>query len=701
MSRRTRRPRLRAARVLTAFILVSVTVCVLAGLTLASSAVSAPAAESPDAPAARISDLTGTADGVRLELTGTNLPEQQGLLPETVEVTFRTPSGETVELPAQAQVADSRTQVDRRTAVLAVDTSGSLGEAGMQAVKEAAGAFLDRVPAEVEVGLVTFGRPAEVRVQPTTDHQAVRQVVDGLEDDGDTALYDAVVEAVGMLPAEGSGRVLVLTDGEDEGTEPGSPGSVASLEQAVQAVQASGAELTAVAYGDDTSLEALRQLAAAGAGQLVSTGEAAGLADAFEEVARQIATTLVVDVAVPPQLRGTSGNLTVNVRADELRLGTTSFRTLGAASAPPTGTATPSAEPSLPPPAAAAPPAAAGRLALYAGTVGLFVSAVTIVVLLVSLRSRRESPEELRRRNLALYTMGPSPTAAAGGASGTPSATPMTGTTTKLGNNPVVRSAVGLADRVVARGPRARRLSRDLEAADIPLRPAEWVVVQVAVPLVVGVLLLLLSAGNPLALVLGLLLGLVGPPLLLSVRRSRRERAFLAVLPDTLGLLASGLRAGYSLPQAMGSVVREGQEPMRSEFNRALVEVRLGVQAEDALESIGTRMDNQDFRWVVMAIRIQREVGGNLAELLDTVAATLRERARLRRQVDTLSAEGRLSAWIVGVLPVVFCLYLAVARPDYLRPLYTETLGIFLAVSGLLIFCIGVLGLRWAVKVDV
>ena len=117
-----------------------------------------------------------------------------------------------------------------------------------------------------------------------------------------------------------------------------------------------------------------------------------------------------------------------------------------------------------------------------------------------------------------------------------------------------------------------------------------------------------------------------------------------AQLPDTLQLLAGSLAAGYSLPQAVDTVVRESDGPMAVELNRALVEARLGVPIEDALETVARRMNSVDFAWVVMAIRIQREVGGNLAEVLTNVAATMRERERLRRQVEVLSAEGRLSA---------------------------------------------------------
>src|SRR5690606_36087803 len=119
--------------------------------------------------------------------------------------------------------------------------------------------------------------------------------------------------------------------------------------------------------------------------------------------------------------------------------------------------------------------------------------------------------------------------------------------------------------------------------------------------------------------------------------------------------------AGLSLAQSMDTVVREGGEPVSGEFKRVLVETRLGVPLEDALEGVAERFESKDFEWVVMAIRIQREVGGNLAELLDTVAATMREREYIRRQVNALAAEGNLSAGVLAVLPPAFLLYLAVA----------------------------------------
>jgi tight adherence protein B len=140
---------------------------------------------------------------------------------------------------------------------------------------------------------------------------------------------------------------------------------------------------------------------------------------------------------------------------------------------------------------------------------------------------------------------------------------------------------------------------------------------------------------------------------------------------------------------------------MAAEFRRALVEMRLGVEIEDALDGVSERMDSVDFRWVVMAIRIQREVGGNLAELLNNVADTIREREYLERQVLSLSAEGRLSVWILGGLPPGFMLYLLMANPEYLSPLFSTTIGyVALGVMAVLLV-VGVFWMKKLVKVDV
>jgi tight adherence protein B len=140
---------------------------------------------------------------------------------------------------------------------------------------------------------------------------------------------------------------------------------------------------------------------------------------------------------------------------------------------------------------------------------------------------------------------------------------------------------------------------------------------------------------------------------------------------------------------------------MSDELRKALVEARLGAPIEDALDDVADRMGSKDFSWVVMAIRVQRQVGGNLAEVLATTAATLRERERLRRQVQVLSAEGRLSAYILFALPLVFALYLLAVRPSYMKPLFTDPIGLVLLLGMAILLTVGAFWLRRVVKVEV
>jgi tight adherence protein B len=325
---------------------------------------------------------------------------------------------------------------------------------------------------------------------------------------------------------------------------------------------------------------------------------------------------------------------------------------------------------------------------LVIGVAAVFVGLLGLLLLLAFNASLLDTRDTRVRRRLSFYTLSgrssrndPQPTA--------------------LGDSSVARSAVQLAGRLVVTRDFDARLGRRLEAAGVPLKPAEWIVVQAASAVGLGVLFLLLGGGSPVAAILGVLIGIGVPIGYLVIREGRRSTAFLEQLPDTLQLIAGSISVGHSLPQAMDAVVREDTQPVSVEFNRALVETRLGMPVEDALEGISTRMDSQDFAWIVMAIRIHREVGGNLSEILTTVATTIRERERLRRQVRGLSAEGRLSAWILGGLPPLFATYLIFVRPQYIKPLFTDPIGVTLLVVMVALMGIGIVWLSRIVKVEV
>ncbi len=198
-----------------------------------------------------------------------------------------------------------------------------------------------------------------------------------------------------------------------------------------------------------------------------------------------------------------------------------------------------------------------------------------------------------------------------------------------------------------------------------------------------------------------MLAGLVVPWIYLGFRAGQRRKRFDSLLPETLQLMSGSLSAGLSLMQSVDTIVREGAEPVRSEFKRVLVETRLGVSLEDAMDGVADRFDSRDFRWVVMAIRIQRQVGGNLAELLNTVAETMREREYIRRQVNALAAEGKLSAVVLGMLPVLFLLYLIAAQGDYVEPLFNDARGLIVLGGSAAWLGVGVFWMSKLVKVEV
>ncbi len=245
------------------------------------------------------------------------------------------------------------------------------------------------------------------------------------------------------------------------------------------------------------------------------------------------------------------------------------------------------------------------------------------------------------------------------------------------------------------------RIAARLEAAGSQLNSSEWLLLHTGICLVAGFVGTLVGSGSLLVGMLFLAGGAILPWLYLGRRKRRRRKAFDGALPDTLQLMSGSLSAGLSLPQAIDTIVREGVEPIASEFRRVLAEARLGVDLEPAMSGVAARFDSKDFEWVVMAIGIQRKVGGNLAELLDTVAGTIREREYMRRQVNALAAEGKLSAIILGGLPPLFLGYLMLTKGEYVSVMFTRPLGWLMLGGGALILGVGIFWMSRIIKVEV
>lgn len=254
--------------------------------------------------------------------------------------------------------------------------------------------------------------------------------------------------------------------------------------------------------------------------------------------------------------------------------------------------------------------------------------------------------------------------------------------------------------RVASAGGFSVRLDERLEQAGVPMRAGEFVALT-AVGSVAGAILGAILLPNIIFVLLVAAGGGLIPYGWLLRARAKRQKQMSEQLGDTLSILASSLRAGHSFLQALDQVAKEISEPSAGEFQRVVSEIRLGRPVEDALVAMADRIASEDLRWAVMAVNIQREVGGNLAEVLDIVANTVRERAYIHRQVRVLSAEGRISITILSVLPFLIALYIAIVNPEYIGLLFTTTAGRIMLMAGGVLMVLGIFVMSRMVKIDV
>jgi tight adherence protein B len=190
-----------------------------------------------------------------------------------------------------------------------------------------------------------------------------------------------------------------------------------------------------------------------------------------------------------------------------------------------------------------------------------------------------------------------------------------------------------------------------------------------------------------------------GARLLVRFKVGRRQAAFADQLDDSLQLMASSLRAGHSLLRAVDAVSQDAESPTADEFARIVNETRVGRDLSDSLEEVAERMGSDDFTWVAQAIAIHREVGGNLAEVLDAVGHTIRERNAIRRQVKALSAEGKLSAIVLGALPVGIVGFLSMTNPSYVHKFFESAAGCGMLAAAVVLMLIGMFWLKKTVAI--
>lgn len=549
--------------------------------------------------------------------------------------------------------------------VLVIDTSGSMKGKPLDDARAAATRFLETLGGNASVAIVTFADKPVV-VQPlTSDRGALTGSLGGLAAHGETALWDALVTAAALVPADAAGQrgIVVLSDGGDTV-------SSASFDLAVSRVRAAGAPVYAVALtSGEANPAALGRLAMSSGGRLVPVAKSGELSASFESIAREIRNAyLVTYTSKQPRSKDVEVDL-------EAKVGDRTASAAFAFSNPALAHSGLAATSDVFVPGVGTD---AQRL-LYAVLLGFGAVALLVGGVLSFVIRDRTTLDQLRYYD-QLHGAG---SVDAGSTA-----------------DQVRRSVVDAVGEVAGRRGLTPLVMAKLESAGMPLRPAEYMTLHILLVVVAGVAAELVTG----RVIVGLLatIGMtVLPIVLLENAIGRRRRKFEEQLPDILSMIAGSLRGGWGVQQAIGLVVQEAPAPSATEFRRVDTETRLGIPLEASLQSMASRMGSGDFQAAVTAIAIQREVGGNLAEVLDVVSKTIRERESLRRHIKSLTAEGRLSAYILTALPFVVLGAMSVINPGYIDLLFTNVLGIAITLIGGVLLVVGIFWMYRVTKIEV
>jgi tight adherence protein B len=570
-----------------------------------------------------------------------------------------TENGEAVSEVEVTPLEESTTGVD---VVLVVDTSGSIEDALGSAIS-AAKSFVAKLPDDARIGVVSFSDNFQIERRLTLDRAGVLASLESLEANGETALYDGVDAALRLFSGDSQRNIVLLSDGGDTTSR-------ATLSQVTSAASAEETAIHSIALRTlETDRDALRSLARSSGGTY-SSAATADLAGVYEDIASALSQQFLVTYATDAA-GGTEVEVGVSTSsgADVVSLDIPS----GAVAAPPK------------------PKDTSSPVALEFGATWTLFLALTLTfaavffIAYLVLGRRYRSVRERRLARLAAVAS-TSVSAGAGAERGAASLIP--------------ESLVVRAEKIAERQGFSVALRLKLDRAGTSLRTGEFVAGSALLVLAGYFVGTLLFSGLWIGMVLGIAGGVV-PLVVLNFKIGRRSKRMHAQLTDVLSILASSLRAGHSFLQSLDLVAQEIGEPSAEEYRRLLAELRLGRELNDSLDAMALRIGSEDFKWAIVAVKIQREVGGNLAEILDTVAATLREREAVRGQVKALSAEGRLSMYLLCGLPFAVAIYMMLVNPEYVSLLWTTKMGLVMLAVGGSLMGLGIIWMRKVVRIDV
>ena len=565
--------------------------------------------------------------------------------------------------------------------VLLIDESGSMKGDAMTAASAAATTFIDAMKPSDMAAVEAFNEGFRLLQTFNGDTGALKASLSSLAPQKETALYDAVLKSIASFPQDikGAARyVILLSDGGDTA-------SVATLDQTVEAVKAAGIPVYAVGLkSQEFDSAPLQSIAEASGGRYLETTDPAALTSIYQTLAKELHNQYLLTFSMPKsspskgvgklsvQVTG-AGTAAVAEQGFFYPVAQTATTVAGGATTTTVALATTAGQET-----------SVSRFLGWGGSP--YIIGVVVFLLVMAVVFIVWGAVFPRQGALAKYE--------------------------------------SLIDRKNIRGPQALDeerhqpsalqkvaarlllfrgyqlpLQRLIDDAALKFRASEFASLQLVALVVIVVIAAVLRLPLFGLVILALVL-IVVPLLWLDSKGNARRKAFNDQVPNTLMLLAGSLKAGQALEQALNIASMESPQPTQAEFQRVTAQLRLGVVPEDALGHLADRMQSEAFGWAVMSTVIQRQVGGNLAEIYESTAHTLRERAKLRREIDTLTAEGRISAIILVILPFVVGVMVGIINGGYLKPLLTTGVGNLMLGLAFVLMVIGIIWMRSIVRVD-
>jgi len=540
--------------------------------------------------------------------------------------------------------------------VLVLDESNSMRGKPIAGALDAARIFAQQLGTNEQLALITFNRSARVALAPTIDASSIKRAFSAKPQFAEgTFIYDAVDSAITMLTRSkvAVGSVVVLSDGRDTGSRISAERVIARAQQ--EHVRVFTVGLRSYQFRSAT----LSGLAEATGARYSEARSPAALAPIYRALSTQLKNEYLV------QYRSLAGP----AKGIQVRVAVAGFSGFARASY-----VTPALPKSHLPPFHRSLLDRFWRSGVSVLVVSLLVGLLVWIAILYPL-SRRPASLAERMRDFVSFKSG-------------------------RGQREVPRehAPFEIVERALARTAWWERFKDEVEIAKFPVQPAQLVVGTVFATAFAAFLLAI--ALPPVFMVFALLVPLVPRAAVKRKLRQRRDE-FAEQLPDNLNVLAASLRTGHSFVGALSVVLDAADEPSKSELRRVVADDQLGVAPEDSLVEVARRMANGDLEQIALVAALQRQTGGNTAEVLDTVVDTIRERFELRRLVKTLTAQGRMARWILTLLPVGLALFITLLNPSYISPLFHRSAGQVMLAIGLAMLIAGSIALQKIMDIEV